>query len=59
MRDLRAMGESNALIERRRGLTRRATLARAGEIYRARFPAPGSRIRAGFQVISLTAWAPG
>ena len=59
MRDLRAMGESNALIERRRGLTRRATLARAGEIYRARFPAPGNRIRAGFQVISLTAWAPG
>jgi SAM-dependent methyltransferase len=59
MRDLRAMGESNALIERRRGLTRRATLARAGEIYRARFPAPGGRIRAGFQVISLTAWAPG
>jgi NADH dehydrogenase [ubiquinone] 1 alpha subcomplex assembly factor 5 len=59
MRDLRAMGESNALIERRRGLTRRATLARAGEIYRSRFPAPGGRIRAGFQVISLTAWAPG
>ena len=59
MRDLRAMGESNALIERRRGLTRRATLARAGEIYRNRFPAPGNRIRAGFQVISLTAWAPG
>ena len=58
MRDLRAMGESNALIERRRGLTRRETLARAGEIYRLRFPAPGGRIRASFQVISLTAWAP-
>lgn len=59
MRELRAMGESNALIERRRGLTRRATLARADEIYRSRFPAPGGRIRAGFEVISLTAWAPG
>jgi NADH dehydrogenase [ubiquinone] 1 alpha subcomplex assembly factor 5 len=58
MRDLRAMGESNALIERRRGLTRRATLARAGELYRRNFPAPGGRIRASFQVISLTAWAP-
>jgi SAM-dependent methyltransferase len=59
MHDLRAMGESNALIERRRGFSRRDTLARAAEIYGKRFPAPGGRIRAGFQVISLTAWAPG
>jgi SAM-dependent methyltransferase len=59
MRDLRLMGESNALIERRRGMTRRATLARACELYRRRHPAPDGRIAARFQIMTLTAWAPG
>jgi SAM-dependent methyltransferase len=58
MRDLRLMGESNALIERRRGMTRRATLARAAELYRLRHPAPDGRIAASFQIMTLTAWAP-
>jgi len=58
MRDLRLMGESNALIERRRGMTRRATLTRADELYRLRHPAPEGRIAASFQIMTLTAWAP-
>jgi len=63
MRDLRAMGETNAATARRRNFTRRRTFFRAAEIYAARFPAaPGSdgsvRIRATFEVIYLTAWSP-
>jgi SAM-dependent methyltransferase len=58
MRDLRAMGEANAVAERRRGFTRRATLARAAALYQERHAGPDGRIAARFQVITLTAWAP-
>jgi SAM-dependent methyltransferase len=58
MRELRAMGESNALVARRRTLTRRATLARAAAIYGERFGQADGRVPATFQVITLTAWAP-
>ena len=44
MRDLRAMGESNAIVERRRGLMRRTTLLRAAEIYGQRFGQPSGRV---------------
>ena len=58
MRDLRAMGETNVLSDRLRRSTRREVLARAAAIYAARFPADGGRIRASFDVIFLTGWAP-
>ncbi len=58
MRDLRGMGESNALRARRRTPTRRTTLLRAARIYQERFGQPDGRVRATFQVITLTAWAP-
>jgi NADH dehydrogenase [ubiquinone] 1 alpha subcomplex assembly factor 5 len=58
MRELRAMGESNAVVERRRSLTRRATLLRAAAIYEARFALPDGRIPATFEIITLTGWAP-
>ena len=58
MRDLRAMGESNALAERRRGLTRRGTLADAARLYAERCGTAEGRVRADFQVLTLTAWAP-
>ena len=58
MRDLRAMGETNALQERRRGFTRRATLLRMTQIYRDLFATPEGRIRASFEIVTLTAWAP-
>jgi NADH dehydrogenase [ubiquinone] 1 alpha subcomplex assembly factor 5 len=57
MRDLRGMGETNALAARRRFLSR-ATLARAAAIYAERFPAPDGRITATFEVLFLTGWAP-
>jgi NADH dehydrogenase [ubiquinone] 1 alpha subcomplex assembly factor 5 len=58
MRDLRAMGETNAAAERRRAFTRRATLARAVAIYGERFGRADGRIAARFDIITLTAWAP-
>jgi NADH dehydrogenase [ubiquinone] 1 alpha subcomplex assembly factor 5 len=58
MRDLRDMGESNALIARRRGFTRRATLLRAAALYQERYANADGRIRASFEIATLTAWAP-
>ena len=61
MRDLRAMGEGNALAARDRRPLRRRVLDRACEIYRQNFPAPDdpARIRATAELIVLTGWAPG
>lgn len=58
MRELRGMGATNMLTHRRRTFLRRQTLARACEIYAERFSNPGGRIRATFEIITLTAWAP-
>ena len=58
MRDLRGMGETNALIQRRKHFTRRETLMTAAEIYRERFADADGRLPATFQIIWLTAWAP-
>ncbi len=56
--DLRAMGETAALSARSpRGLSRRI-LARAFEIYRARYADPDGRIRATFEILTATGWAP-
>jgi SAM-dependent methyltransferase len=58
MRDLRAMGAANALVERSRRPLRRQILLRAAEVYRERFADPDGRIRATFDIISLSGWAP-
>jgi NADH dehydrogenase [ubiquinone] 1 alpha subcomplex assembly factor 5 len=58
MRDLRAMGASNPLVERSRRPLRRGTLARAMEVYAERFGLPDGRVPATFEIITLTAWAP-
>ena len=58
IRDLRGMGETNALAARRPGPLPRPVLARAAEIYAESFPAPDGRIRASFETIFLTGWAP-
>ena len=58
MRELSAMGESNLVVERRRGLARRATLLRAAEIYRERFTQTSGRVAATFEVLFLHGWAP-
>jgi SAM-dependent methyltransferase len=58
MHDLRRMGATNILIERLRKPTRRATMLRTSEIYAQRFSDPDGRIRATFDVVWLSAWAP-
>jgi len=58
MADLRRMGGTNALAERRRMPLRRATLARMVEIYAERFADPDGRIRATFEIVWLSGWAP-
>jgi len=58
MADLRRMGATNILVERRRTPTRRATLLRMAQIYGERFADPDGRIRATFDVIWLSGWAP-
>ena len=58
MRDLRAMGATNILIERRRSPLRRATLRRMIEIYAERFADGDGRLRATFEIVWLSGWAP-
>ncbi len=58
MADLRRMGATNILVERRRTPTRRATLLRMAQIYGERFADPDGRIRATFDAIWLSGWAP-
>jgi SAM-dependent methyltransferase len=57
-RDLRGMGETNAVLARRKTFSRRQTLAEAAARYRALFSDDDGRVPATFQVLYLTAWAP-
>jgi len=58
MHDLRRMGATNILVERRRVPTRRATMLRMAQIYTEHFSDADGRIRATFDVIWLSGWAP-
>jgi SAM-dependent methyltransferase len=58
MHDLRRMGATNALRERSRRPLKRATLRRMIEIYAERFADRDGRIRATFEIIWLSGWAP-
>ena len=58
MHELRRMAATNILFDRRRTLTRRATLLRMAQIYRERFADGDGRIRATFDIIWLSGWAP-
>jgi SAM-dependent methyltransferase len=58
MHDLRRMGAANALAERRRTPLRRTTLRRLFEIYAERFADADGRIRATFEIVWLSGWAP-
>jgi len=58
MRDLRAMGATNALVARSRRPATRALFMRAAEIYAERFADPDGRVRATFSTIWLSGWVP-
>ena len=58
MRDLRAMGEANALSGRSRRPTPRALIEDAARRYAQAHAGPDGRIPATFEIICLTGWAP-
>ncbi|GHE55517.1 methyltransferase [Camelimonas fluminis] len=56
--DLRAMGAGNALVDRLRKPLRRDTLMRMAEVYLQRFADPDGRVRATFELVWMSGWAP-
>lgn len=58
MKDLRAMGETNALHGRIRHFTRRDVMLRAAALYAEGFATDDGRIPATFEIITLTGWSP-
>ncbi|AXE65576.1 SAM-dependent methyltransferase [Hyphomonas sp. CACIAM 19H1] len=58
LRDLKGMGERAAFV---RGVSRplpRRVLARAMDLYKERFSDPDGRVRATFEIVHLSGWAP-
>jgi SAM-dependent methyltransferase len=58
VRDLRTMGATNALVERSKTPMRRAMLAAALAHYAEHFADPDGKLRATFDIVYLTGWAP-
>jgi hypothetical protein len=58
MHDLRAMGATNVLLERRRQPLRRATLLRMAQLYAEKFADPDGKLRATFDIVWLSGWVP-
>jgi SAM-dependent methyltransferase len=58
MADLRRMGAANAMVARRRQPLRRAVLMRMAAIYGERFADTDGRVRATFEIVWLSGWAP-
>lgn len=58
LHDLRGMGEANLLLERLKRSTRRAIFARAAALYQSRHSDSEGRLKASFQLLFLTGWAP-
>lgn len=58
LRDLRAMGETAAMVARSRRPLTRGLLVRMAEHYHARFADPDGKVRATFEIVWATGWAP-
>ncbi len=58
MADLRAMGATNVLVARSRRPTPRALFLEAARLYAARYADADGRVRATFEIVSLSGWAP-
>ncbi|WP_187428445.1 hypothetical protein ROLI_043590 [Roseobacter fucihabitans] len=58
MRDLRAMGESNALAARHRKFTPRRVFETASQLYTDHYALAAGGIKATFEMVVLTGWAP-
>ncbi|MBI1206945.1 MAG: methyltransferase domain-containing protein [Azospirillum sp.] len=58
MRDLRGMGETNAVLARRRGGAGRALFLEAAQRYAQAYAEPDGRIPASFEILYLAGWVP-
>ena len=58
IRDLRAMGATSILTERSRRPLPRSVFLRAAAIYAERHADPDGRVRATFEIVSASGWAP-
>jgi SAM-dependent methyltransferase len=58
MRDIRGMGASNVVLERDKRPAPRRFFLRAAEIYAERFSDADHRVRASFEIVSLSGWSP-
>jgi SAM-dependent methyltransferase len=58
MREIKALGLANIMLERSRAFVSKHLLARACEIYTERFSDPDGRIRATLEIAWATAWSP-
>lgn len=58
MREIKAMGGSNPLIQRSRRPTTRRLMSRACDIYARRYARADGKVAATFEIITLTAWVP-
>ncbi|WP_229707876.1 methyltransferase domain-containing protein [Tistrella bauzanensis] len=56
MAELRMIGATNALADRRRSPLKRAVLMRAAEIYQQRFSRPDGRVTATLDIIHMAGW---
>ena len=58
MHDLRQMGETNALNTRLRRIPPRALFQEAARLYQSTFSTENQRVKASFELVFLTGWAP-
>ncbi len=58
MRDLRAMGETNAMLARSKSFTPQSLFSHAAMTYHQAFELPDGRVPATFEIATLTGWAP-
>ncbi|WP_371347409.1 methyltransferase domain-containing protein [Ancylobacter sp. IITR112] len=58
LHDLRRMGAANPLADRRRAPLLKKTLVRLFEVYAERFADPDGRLRATFEIVWVSGWAP-
>lgn len=56
--DLRGMGETAAFADRSAPPLTRSILMRAAELYAQQFSDPDGRVRATFEIVTLSGWAP-
>ena len=58
MREIRALGGGNVLLARSKAPLSRRTLARAEELYRARYGTSDGKVAATFQFVFMSGWSP-